>query len=257
MNAVLEHIAMQGQQVYWAAGICFLRVGAAMAVLPAFGERTVPQRVRLVIALCFTAVVFPAISAEIVSLVDANTFVVFVLFSEVVAGLVIGISLRLFVLALQTAGAIAAQSTSLSQLLGGSVEPAPAIGHLMLMSGLAFAVMLGLHVKMAEFLILSYDMMPPGQIIGAAAVAQWGTARVGQAFALAFTLSAPFVIASLIYNIALGVINRAMPQLMVAFVGAPAITAGGLMLLMVALPMLLSIWVSSLFGFMGNPFGGP
>ena len=45
-------------------------------------------------------------------------------------------------------------------------------------------------------------------------------------FALALSLAAPFVIASLLYNVALGVINKAMPQLMVAFVGAPAITCG-------------------------------
>ena len=32
---------------------------------------------------------------------------------------------------------------------------------------------------------------------------------IAQAFALAFTLAAPFVVASLVYNVALGVINRA------------------------------------------------
>ncbi|MFC3118840.1 flagellar biosynthetic protein FliR [Jhaorihella thermophila] len=38
---------------------------------------------------------------------------------------------------------------------------------------------------------------------------------------LPFSLSAPFVIASLLYNLTLGAINRAMPQLMVTLVGAP------------------------------------
>jgi flagellar biosynthetic protein FliR len=57
-------------------------------------------------------------------------------------------------------------------------------------------------------------------------------------------LSAPFVLVSLIYNVAMGIINKAMPQLMVAFVGAPAITAGGMILLFVSLPFLLPIWMA-------------
>ncbi len=60
---------------------------------------------------------------------------------------------------------------------------------------------------------------------------------MAQAFALGFSLAAPFVIAGFAYNLALGAINRAMPQLMVAFIGAPAITAGGLLILMLAAPV--------------------
>ena len=80
----------------------------------------------------------------------------------------------------------------------------------------------------------SYEILPMGLPIPAADLAAWGTARVAQAFALGFSLAAPFVIAAFAYNLALGAINRAMPSLMVAFIGAPAITAGGLLLLMLA-----------------------
>jgi flagellar biosynthetic protein FliR len=64
------------------------------------------------------------------------------------------------------------------------------------------------------------------------------------------------VIVSLLYNVALGVINRAMPQLMVAFVGAPAITAGGLILLALTTPVLLPIWQRAFEALLLNPFGG-
>ena len=71
-------------------------------------------------------------------------------------------------------------------------------------------------------------------------LSQWGIDKVSGAFAMAFRLAAPFVIVSVLYNITLGVINRAMPQLMVAFVGAPVITAGGLALLALMSPILQS-----------------
>ena len=72
---------------------------------------------------------------------------------------------------------------------------------------------------------------------------------------MAFTLAAPFLITAVIYNLALGVINRAMPQLMVAFVGAPVITFGGLFILMVGSPVILDVWVRALMTFLANPGG--
>ncbi len=252
---ILDEIGRNGLFI---GAVVFLRVGAAMALLPAFGERAVPQRIRLVLALGFTIIVAPAVSAKVASAIHAQSLLPIFLATETMAGLILGIALRLFVLALQMAGSIAAQSTSLSQIFGGSagVEPQPAIGHIMTISGLALAVMAGLHVRIVEIFILSYDLLPAGHFPGAGMLSQWGVERVASAFSLAFTLAAPFVIASFIYNVALGVINRAMPQLMVAFIGAPAITAGGLILMFMVLPILLTVWSGSFSTFLLDPFGG-
>lgn len=238
----------------WAAFLVFLRVGAAMALLPAFGEQAVPQRIRLALGICFTIVVLPAVFDRVTPLAGALALP---LATEVMAGLAIGIGLRLFVHALQIAGTLAAQSTSLSQLFGGQgAEQQPTMSHIFVMAGLALAVMSGLHVRIAEVFIHSYDIMPPGQFPNGAGLANWGLEQVSRAFALAFTMAAPFLAASVIYNIALGVINRAMPQLMVIFVGAPALTLGGLVLLAMASPLLLKLWIDSLNAYLGNPFTG-
>lgn len=232
----------------------FLRVGAAMALLPAFGEQSVPVRVRLGIGLAFTAIVFP----QAMALVGDTPLGPATAGAEIGAGLFLGILLRFFVFALQMAGSIAAQSTSLSQIFGGSAgnDPQPAIGHLLTIGGLALAVMLGLHVRLAAYLIDSYSFLPFGRIPSPGLVAELGLERIGRAFAQAFSLSAPFVVAALIYNIMLGVINRAMPQLMVSFVGAPAITLGALALLAIAMPLMLGLWVDGLNAFLTDPGGG-
>ena len=52
----------------------------------------------------------------------------------------------------------------------------------------------------------------------------------------------------------LGVINRAMPALMVSFVGAPALTAAGLALMAVMAPLALSVWSQALQTFLAAPF---
>ncbi|OLS53649.1 flagellar biosynthetic protein FliR [Rhodovulum sulfidophilum] len=237
----------------WAGFLVFLRVGAIMAMLPAFGERAVPIRVRLGLALAFTAVVSPAVSP---GLIEAPPSLALAFATETVIGLALGLVLRLMILALQMAGEIAAQATSLSQILGAaSMDPQPAMGRLMLMAGLALAVMSGLHVRAAEAMILSYDLLPAGRFPDAGDLADWGVGGIAKGFALAATLAMPFVIASLIYNVALGVINKAMPQLMVAFVGAPAITAGGLVILFLSLPPMLTFWQYRLLTLFAAPFG--
>jgi flagellar biosynthesis protein FliR len=231
--------------------LVFLRVGAAMAVMPAFGEQSLPLRVRLAATLAFTAVVAPAIADRPVPPVVA-----FAILPEVLAGLILGLGLRLLVMALQTAGAIAAQSTSVSQLFAGAAgEPQPAIGNLLTLAGLALAVSAGLHVQAARLLVLSYDILPPGRMPGAADAAAFGLARVAQAFGLAFTLAAPFAAAAMLYTLATGVINRAMPQFMVALVGAPALSFGALALLLLTAPALLAVWQSAMNAALADPFG--
>lgn len=241
-----------GELAIWSAFLVFCRVGAAMALLPAFGEQVVPQRIRLVLALAFTAIVAPIVSPD---LPQSDGQLMQPLAAEVFAGLALGIGLRLFVFSLQIAGTMAAQSASLSQLFGGAgTEPQPAMSHLFVMAGLALAVMSGLHVQVAELLILSYDVWPPGHLIPGPDLAIWGLGRTAYAFSLAFSLAAPFIAASTIYNVALGVINRAMPQLMVVFVGAPALSFGGLLLLALATPLLLAVWTQALSNFFETPF---
>lgn len=233
--------------------LVFLRIGAAMAVLPAFGDQVVPMRLRLGLTLAFTLLVTPAVGMPIA---PAGPDFLAALGPEVVAGLAIGMVLRLMVMALQLAGTIAAQSVSLSQFFGGAgPDPQPAMAQILMLGGLCLATIAGLHVRLAEYLILSYAILPLGLWPDPGELAQLGIARTARMFALAFTLAGPFVIAALVYNMALGAINRAMPQLMVVFIGAPALTAGGLVLLAVMAPPMLGVWAMALWSVMEDPTG--
>ncbi len=232
--------------------LVFLRVGAALFVLPAFGEMMLPLRIRLAIAFAFSIIVYPAV---LPGLMSARENILISGFGEVVIGLAIGLILRIHIMAIQIAASIAAQATSLAQLLGGaSVDPQPAIGMVLYLAALALAVELGLHVQIARMFIMSYGLAEAGSLLGSNLAATI-TRVVAGSFEFAFVLAAPFVAVSLVYNLALGVINRAMPQLMVAFVGAPAITYGALVLLAATAPLILALWVDRFQDVIFNPFG--
>jgi flagellar biosynthetic protein FliR len=251
----LSELLQLAEGFVWAFGLVFVRVGAVVALMPGLGETAVPQRIKLALVVALTLVVAPFLAEDIAATGPAPGPAP--LAGEALAGLIIGIGMRLFLLALLTAASIIAQATTLSQLFAGAApEPQPAIGNLLAIAGVALALAAGLHVRAAELVILTYDVLPAGGYPSAADVADWGLDLVSSTFALAFTLAAPFVIASTIYNLALGVINRAMPQLMVSMIGAPALTLGALALLAVAVPLLLAVWLEAFANHVAQPFGG-
>lgn len=252
MLVALNALLAEAQTLMAAAGLVFARIGAAFALIPAFGERVVPARVRLITALAMTAVVAPAVvlTPPQASLMAVVSF----LGAETLIGLSLGLALRLMVMVLQMAGTMAAQATSLAQAFGGAgVDPQPAIAQILVMAGLAAAVLSGFPERLAQFLVLSYDLFAPGLWPNPGDLARWGTARIAQAFGLAFSLAAPFVIGAGLYNLALGAINRAMPALMVAFIGAPALTLGGLVLLLLAAPAMIGLWLPALQAVLADP----
>lgn len=233
--------------------LVFLRVGAAMFFLPAFGEQMIPLRIRLGAAIAFTAIVAPVVADGAPVQLGIQHILI-----EIAMGITLGFSLRLHIMALQVAASIAAQVTSLSQLLGGAaVEPQPALGVVLLLAALALAASLGLHVQYAGMFIQSYDFVGFGGNFPASVFSAWAKDAVTAMFGFSLLLAMPFVAASLLYNLALGVINRAMPQLMVAFVGAPAITYGALFLFALTAPILLTVWVKIFSNQINNPFGLP
>lgn len=178
MTAALAALLGASEQLLIAGFVVFLRVGGAMALLPAFGERGVPARVRLAATLGFTVIVTPLVPVPPYGSLG-EVALSLTLVSEAAIGLAFGLGLRGFVFALQITGSMAAQSTSLSQIFGTSanIDPLPAIGHLLVVAGLALAAMADLHVQIAAALVESYRVLPVGAMIGAAEAFDWGWRR--------------------------------------------------------------------------------
>lgn len=261
ISELLLRLAAAGETPIYAAVLVFARIGAAAFLIPGLGNQMIPQRVRLVGALALTAIVWPAAYPAVLAApgLEGGTEMTFLRLAgaEVTIGIIIGIGARLIIMALQLAGSIAAQSTAVAQIFGAGVtpDPMPAIGNVLVVAALALAFSQGLHIKIAISLVRSYDIAPAGMFPDPGMLAEWGIARAAGAFALAFSLAAPFVATAFAYNVALGAINRAMPQLMVAFVGAPAITAGALLLLVFSGPPLLMHWSGKLDAALSDPMG--
>ncbi len=236
----------------------FARVGAAAFLVPGLGERSISMRTRLVTALGITLLLAPLVQSFAPASPETPVQLVQLLLAEAANGLVIGLAFRFLVFVLQTAGMIAAQHLSVAQIFGAGVspEPEPTIATLLALGGITLALMSGLHVHLVANLAGLYDVLPFGSFPLGRDLGEWSVKQVSEAFTLSVALAAPFIAISFAYNLALGALNRAMPQLLVALVGVPALVWVGMVVLALVLPALMDTWLGRLDQVLFDPLGG-
>ena len=243
--------------LYVAMGV-FARTGGILFLVPGIGERGISIRTRLGAAIAITFVLLPMISAMTPVQPSGPLALGAILVAEAICGLVLGLAFRLLVFVLQTAGMVAAHHLSVAQMLGAGVgpEPEPTIATLLGTAGIVLAILAGLHVHMVSALVSSYGIFPFGTLPDAADMGAWATRAMAETFALGVALAAPFVAIGFTYNIALGALNRAMPQLLVALVGVPFLVWVGMVILYLVLPSLFDAWTGHLDQVLVDPLGG-
>lgn len=236
----------------------FARVGAVLFLLPGIGERSFSIRLRLGVALAITSLLAPLIQSFAPLSPTTPVSLWLLIAAEALNGLIIGLSFRLLIFVLQIAGMVAAQHLSVAQMFGAGVapEPEPTIATLLGIGGIMLALMAGLHVQIVATLVELYQVFPFGSFPDGGALAEWAIERMSQTFALGVTLAAPFVAIGFTYNLALGALNRAMPQLLVALVGVPFLVWIGMVILYLVLPALFDTWSGHMRVVFFDPMGG-
>jgi flagellar biosynthetic protein FliR len=217
--------------------LLFARIGTMVMLLPGLGEMSVPVRMRLVVALLLAAVLFPLHRAAYVIDLRAPGPVLIALGQELLIGVVLGLTARLTISALQVAGSVIAQQLGLGFVT--TVDPSQGqqgiiLGNFLTMLGITLIFATDLHHMVIAALHDSYRLFRPGEVPVAGDIAMLVTRIIGGAFRVGIQLAAPFLVFGLVFNLALGILSRLMPQMQVFFVGMPlSIMIGFLILLLV------------------------
>lgn len=235
--------------------LVLLRLGVFVSFTPGIFSSMVPLRVRGAVIVLLSYSVSSLLPKIDLSIRDQELPLLFL--NEALIGLIFGLFLRVVTLALNTAGSISSQSTSLMQIFGAAnMDPLPALGYLLVLGGLCLSVVLDFHLVLIEALSKSYVFLPIGSFVDSSSKIDDFLWAVTYSFAFAFAAASPFILVSIVYNTLIGFINRAMPQLMVAFVGAPVITLLGLFVLAQCAPFIIQSWFSMLTNVMAGAFNG-
>jgi flagellar biosynthetic protein FliR len=235
VNALLR--AFSEQQV---AGFLLVlaRISPLFLVAPMFSSRTVPARVKGIVAVGLTVGIAPvAMQGQDVP-VDALALAALAA-KELLVGLAFAYAIAALFAAVNAAGALL--DTLIGFSFGGLVDPitgnqSSVVAQAYALIGVAVFVAIGGDGWVIQGLARTYELVPLldapvlSSLVGGALDAFAGI------FTAAVQLAAPVLLAVILTDAAFGLVSRVVPQLNVFQVGFPAKVAVGLLVLGVSLP---------------------
>jgi len=219
----------------------FIRIAAFIAVVPVFGARIVPTRIRMLIAISLTIVIVPILPPP-TAIDPLGVDGMLITMAQVMIGVAMGFTVKLIFGAIETGGHIMAQTMGLG--FAQMNDPAngvtvPVVSQFyIIMATLLFLALNG-HLVVIDVLAESFTMLPVSmQGIspdGIWMLIEWSS----WIFTGAVLMSLPVVVALLLINVAFGVMMRAAPQLNVFAVGFPLTLTFGFIFMWASLEIFL------------------
>ncbi|WP_213767907.1 flagellar biosynthetic protein FliR [Caballeronia sp. dw_19] len=223
----------------------FTRILALIATAPMLSHQAIPIRVKVALAGFLALIVAPTIGAvPQVTVFSADG--VLILINQFMIGAALGMTMQIAFATIDAAGEFIGMQMGLSFAMlydpragGNSVVIS---SYLNTIAMLAFLVFDG-HLQMISALVQTFQSVPvSANVLGSAVHARgWQTlATYGvSVFSTGLLLSLPVVAALLITNLALGILNRAAPQIGIFQVGFPVTMLVGFLLLQLMIPNMI------------------
>jgi len=220
----------------------FMRIGAMFAAAPIFSARSVPVRIRILLAFMIASVLVPVLpEPPAVDLISGEALIISV--HQVLIGVAMGFIVQLVFAAFVIAG----QSIAMAMGLGFASIIDPQNGVQVPVVSQAFLIMVTLvflalngHLVLIDMLAKSFENIPVGMMVpsrdGLWQLVNWGS----DMFAGGMLVALPAVAALLLVNLAFGVTTRAAPQLNIFAVGFPVMIMVGLSFIILTLPTITS-----------------
>jgi flagellar biosynthetic protein FliR len=231
--------------------LVFARVGTMIMLLPGLGELSVPVRIRLTVALVLSAILLPLHRSAYALDLRELAPVLLMLGQELLIGLVLGLTARLTIAALQIAGSVVSQQLGLGFVT--AIDPTQGqqnaiVANFLTVLGITLIFATDLHHLAIAALDDSYRLFAPGAVLPVGDIAALVTRTTASAFRIGVQLSAPFLVFGLLFNIGLGVLSRLMPQMQVFFVGLPLSILIGFLILFLVVGAMMSVFLDYLEG---------
>lgn len=221
--------------------LIFLRVLGLFTSAPVLSNRLVPIQMRIAIAFGVAMIVSPlfqdpAMPETLIGLVPAAV-------KEVLVGLIMGFVASLVFSAVQLAGQIldVTMGISIMNVLDPTtMTQMPLLGNLLYITGLLVFFAVGGHQMLIMALMDSYALVPLGTATFTSTVAEFMVGLASEMFIIGIKVAAPVMAALFVTVVALGMLNRAVPQMNVFVIGLPVQLGVGILILAIAIPLYVS-----------------
>lgn len=228
--------------------LAFCRMGGCVMVLPGFGSARVPPQIRLFLAVALSMAILPVLWDVIYPKASApSATYIGLIFTEALIGIVYGLIARLYTLTMQFAGAILTMSIGFTAPGGHDVLEDVSenqLTNLLTLGGLLLLFMMDFHHIVFRALLDSYTATPVGAVIDSQKILITLTDTLRASTMIMLRLASPFLIYGLMFNVAIGFINKLAPQIPVYFISTPFLLMGGLFLLYLSVAAFIRLYVN-------------
>ena len=222
--------------------IVYARVGTALIMMPGIGGSMIPPRVKVIFSMLVCFIALPATGAATVA-PEQPSMLVALLAIEVTVGFFFALAMRAILSAIHIFGAKFGFYSGLSNALApndGISEGGSSVATMIQLGTLAVIMLTNTHHILIYGVIRSYAAIPLGTPM-LSDMAQQLARLSANAFWIAMMMGAPFMIYSLLSNLALGLANKVMPSMQVFFVAGPALIVVGFAILALTFPSMIEL----------------
>ena len=243
----------------FSAALVFCRIGTACMFLPTIGEANIHVRIRLLVSLILSILVYPTVTY----FPEYNSSVIFLtitIFQEVLLGSIIGLSAKMMIITLHILGTTIASMSSLASAM--RVDPSldmqgSIFGNFLTITFLTLMFATDQHLLIIKSLANSYNIFAIGDVYKHYEnIIEIFIKTNALAFNVGIKLALPFVIISVLLYTCYGLLVRVIPQFQIFFLIMPMQVAINTFIFMLSFSGTLLWFLTYYETFLNNMFSG-
>ena len=222
--------------------LIMVRMASLFVITPVFGGRNVPSYFKIGFAFFCSVILVNLLKDVTVDFTNIYSYSALIL-KELAIGIILGYTSYLVFSALYLAGQII--DTQIGFGMVNVLDPmqdsqVPLTGNLLYIITIVFFLMMNGHHVLLTALFKSYNVLPINSFVFNDALFNNMLRIFYETFAIGFKISIPVIAASLLAEIALGILAKTVPQMNVFVVGMPLKVGVGLITLFAMMPIFVS-----------------
>lgn len=224
--------------------LILVRVSAFFVSVPLFSYRTIPQQVRIVLAVALAWMMYYTFNIEPF---EINGDYLLLILKEAIVGLMLGLAAAMIMSAVQIAGGFI--DFQMGFAMANIIDPqtgtqSPLMGQFLNFLSLLLLLAINGHHLILDGIYYSYQFIPMEQFFpnfGEEGTALFIMKMFVAVFAIAFQMSAPIVATLFLVTLALGITGKTVPQMSIFVIGFPIKIAVGFLVLIVTMGVLVGV----------------
>lgn len=237
--------------------LIFVRTAAMIFFLPFLGARNVPRVFKIGLALLIALILISIVKID-AAIISADLLTLTAgIAGEIIIGFTIGLIAKLVFSAMEMAGELIGFQMGFS--IVNVIDPqtsthVPIIGQFHTILATLIFLTINAHHLFIAAIAESFTLVPPMRLALTNQMFAGIVTLSRDIFVLAIRIGAPVIVALFITNIALAIISKTMPQMNVMMVGFPITIAGGLLIMVLSMPLFTNLIQRAFEGMKGDFF---